>query len=261
MIVSFGAGVQSTALLVLAARGEIPHRTFVFANVGEHAEHPDTLDYYRRHHRPFAEANGIELVETWWTDRKGKRRDLYDDLVNGSDRSIPIPVRWSTGAFGHRQCTVRYKIEVVNRWMRARGATKETPATVGIGFSTDEIERARTPGVDPRHPERVVEYPLLDLGLSRADCYSVIAGAGLPTPGRSACWFCPYLPTAAWRETRSTRPDLWEKAIALEEMLTARSLALGRTEVFLHGTLPLHQAVDDQLMIPGFDCGAGGCDT
>ncbi len=260
MIVSFGAGVQSTALLVLAARGEIPHQTFVFSTVGDDAEHPDTLTYLREHHRPFAEAHGLDLVETCWVDRKGNNRDLYVDMME-TDNSIPIPVRLPNGAFGNRKCTHRYKIDVVNRWMRQNGATRKNPMRMAIGFSVDEIERAKSVGVDERAPYRSVEYPLLDLGIRRSDCLRIVAAAGLPQPPRSACWFCPFKSTEAWRETRRARPDLWAKAIELEQDLNRKRTSFRAERVFLHGTLPLDQAVDDQLLLPGFDCGAGGCDT
>ena len=60
-VVSYGGGVQSTALLVLAAQGLIPHRMFLFANVGDDSEHPATLHYVRAIAAPYAAAHGIEL--------------------------------------------------------------------------------------------------------------------------------------------------------------------------------------------------------
>jgi hypothetical protein len=38
-VVSYDGGVQSNALLVLAAQGRIDYRTFLFANVGDDSEH------------------------------------------------------------------------------------------------------------------------------------------------------------------------------------------------------------------------------
>lgn len=43
--ISYGGGVQSTALLVLAATGRIDFTTFLMSNVGDDSEHPDTLTY------------------------------------------------------------------------------------------------------------------------------------------------------------------------------------------------------------------------
>jgi integrase/recombinase XerD len=92
----------------------------------------------------------------------------------------PSPVQISTADF---------KVRVVAGELRRRGATVENPATVALGISVDEIERAK-PGIDPLAPYQRRVYPLLDLGLRRSDCQRIIAEAGLPVPGRSACWFC-----------------------------------------------------------------------
>ena len=43
--VSYGGGVQSTALLVLAAQRQIDYSIFLFANVGDDSENPATLRY------------------------------------------------------------------------------------------------------------------------------------------------------------------------------------------------------------------------
>jgi hypothetical protein len=60
-VVSYGGGVQSNALLVLAAQGRIDYRTFLFANVGDDSEHPATLRYVRGVAMPYAAAHGIAL--------------------------------------------------------------------------------------------------------------------------------------------------------------------------------------------------------
>ena len=46
-VVSYGGGVQSTALLVLAAQGRVDFRVFLMANTGDDSEHPATLRYVR----------------------------------------------------------------------------------------------------------------------------------------------------------------------------------------------------------------------
>lgn len=70
--VSYGGGVQSTALLVLAAQGRIDYPLFLFANVGADSEHPASLRYVREVAMPYAEAHGIELVELCRVPRKGR---------------------------------------------------------------------------------------------------------------------------------------------------------------------------------------------
>src|SRR5215472_10611803 len=61
-VVSWGGGVQSTAMLVLAAQNRIPFRTFLFSNVGDDSENPDTLTYYRDTALPYAKAAGLDLI-------------------------------------------------------------------------------------------------------------------------------------------------------------------------------------------------------
>ena len=267
--VSYGGGVQSTALLVLAAQGRIDFPLFLFANVGDDSEHPDSLCYVHDVAMPYAEAHGIELVELHRVPRKGRfkgeRETLWGRLMHPDSRSLPIPVRMSNGAPGTRSCTADFKIRVVGHELQARGATIEQPATVALGISVDEIERAK-PGVDERMPYQTRVYPLLDLGLHRGDCKKLIAAAGLPVPGKSACFFCPFHDAEAWRAQATHEPELFAKSVHLEDTLNARRGVLGKDPVYLtrHGR-PLIEVVTDQLALgtlPGMDsCDSGYCFT
>ena len=255
-VVSYGGGVQSTALLVLAGAGLIDFRTFLFANVGDHAEGPATLRYLAEHAAPYAAAHGIELVQLRWVDRWGHTRDLYDDVV-ANRRSIDIPVRMGSGGFGHRRCTDFYKIRVVARECRRRGATRDDPAVVALGISCDEVERAKV-GVPRQQPWTTRVNPLLDLGLDRAGCYEVIAKAGLPAPPKSACWFCPFSSGRRWQQLRLTNPPLFRKAEALDRLVNRRHQALTGTPAGLAAPdKPLREATAAR----GSSCDGGYCFT
>lgn len=255
--ISYGGGVQSTAMLVLAATGRIDARLAIFANVGEHAEHPDTLAYVRDVAAPYAAANGIELVER---NRGGKRPDLFDRLVAPDTAFLGIPIRMSsTGAPGRRTCTHDYKMVVIGRELKARGASAAAPADVLVGISTDEWMRANKRRAEPH--ERMV-YPLLELGLSRRDCTTVIGDAGLPVPPKSACWFCPFHGGAAWLNMRADDPAMFERAAELEDTLNAKRAKIGRDPVFLSSTLvPLRDAVPNMATLPDADEVDGECDS
>lgn len=146
--VSYGGGVQSTALLVLAAERRIDFPLFLMANVGDDSENPKTIDYVRDVAAPYAAENGIELhvldrvrrdgtVETLWqrlmNDRACKacgETGLIDGVVcekcegdgRVQSRSLPIPVRMSNGAPGTRSCTADFKIRVIGKWLKEHGA-------------------------------------------------------------------------------------------------------------------------------------------
>lgn len=108
--VSYGGGVQSTCLLVLAAQGEIDFRLFLFANVGDDSEHPSTLRYVREVAIPYAAEHGIELRELHRVPQRGVAKGhvetLWGRLTREGSRSLPIPVRMSNGAPGTRSCSV-----------------------------------------------------------------------------------------------------------------------------------------------------------
>lgn len=275
-VISYGGGVQSTAMLVLAVRGQLgpPVDAAVFANVGDDSEDPDTLRYFATQARPFAERHSFPLIEVWKTLRKGQRETLYERLTRPDSRSVPIPVRMSdTGAPGTRNCTEEWKVKVIGKWLLAKGATPEQPADVLIGFSLDEAHRMGDGRERRKKPSRAVlcqrkVYPLIDLRLRREDCMRIIREAGLPTPPKSSCYFCPYHKPSVWAEMRSARPALFYKSAELEALLQARRATLGRDPVyFTRFGRPLDVAIgpeiQDRLDIggPGETCDEGYCWT
>nr|WP_237283376.1 phosphoadenosine phosphosulfate reductase [Streptomyces alfalfae] len=258
-VISYGGGVQSTALLVLAARKEIDFRTFLFANVGDDSEHPATLAYVREIAIPYAARAGIEVHELKRRRRDGTTETLMQRLNRPDTRSIPIPVRMANGAPGRRNCTADFKIKVVGRWLREHGATADHPAAVGIGISLDEIHRANRRRSESHE---LIEYPLLDLGLRRDDCERIIAEAGLLVPPKSSCFFRPFRTVNAWRHQRRHEPELFAQSVRLEETINRRRAALGRDDVYLtrYG-IPLAQAIPDGSPWEDEAEGDGACDS
>lgn len=224
---SYGAGVQSTAMLVLAAQGYIAPGPFLFANVGEDSEHPASLRYLREVAFEYATSHGIEMHELHREPtrgrHKGERPSLLGAIMHPDSKSIPIPIRGENGAPGSRSCTADYKVRVVAKWLKDNWqASMDNPVEVAIGISTDEWQRANDKREEPH--ERVV-YPLLTLehrlagraGASRNDCKRIIADAGLPIPPKSSCFFCPFHKPSVFADQARTEPDLFEKSCQLEE--------------------------------------------
>lgn len=257
-VFSFGGGVQSTSVLVLAARGELDYETFTFANVGEDSEDPETLDYLYEVAMPFARRHGLDLIEL--------RRDgpTLLEHIHETD-SIPIPVRMPNGAPGRRNCTMHWKMRVVAKWTREHGATKATPATVGLGISLDEAWRMRT---DAYFDYQELDYPLVRHRLTRNDCRRIIHDADLPEPPKSSCWFCPFRTIGYWRNLRANRPDRFERAAELEQTLIERRREQGKDPVYLtRRAAPLHEAIEPQMGLFDEDaerleiCESGYCMT
>lgn len=221
---SYGGGWQSTALLVLAATGRYRSPLFLFSNVGDDSEHPGTLDYVRDIAIPYGAEHGIEVVELHRTLRDGTHETLKERIERPELRSIPFPARMpNTGAPGNRSCTYDFKIRVVSKEAKRRGATPDAPWTIGIGISTDEHMRASNRRAsDWEKPS----YPLLELDLNRADCAKIIVDSGLPVPPKSSCYFCPFHTPQTWAEMRRDEPELFAEAVELERKVIAKRRGL-----------------------------------
>lgn len=242
-------------MIVLAVQGKLdsllggPVDAALFSNVGDDSEEPATLTYVREVMQPWAAERGLPVHELGRVKRDGTPETLWGRLMKPDSRSLPIPVRMSNGAPGNRSCTVDFKIKVVGKWLKQHGASASNPATVCIGISTDEYQRANNKKAEPY--ERPF-YPLLHLGMSRGDCIETIRAAGLPVPPKSSCFFCPFHRPLMWAEMRRDSPELFAKAVELEDTLNERRVMLGRDPVWLtRFNKPLSQAISAaQEMLP-----------
>lgn len=262
-ILSYGGGVQSNALLVLAAQGVVYFDAVVFANVGADSENPDTLRYIEEVAKPYALLHGIRFVEVQKT-RFGEPDTLYQRVMRAQS-SVDLPVYMRGGAPAKRQCTTDFKIKVIDRWCRRQHWTHVEQC---LGISWDEWKRARDGhwhdhyGKQPLGYWKRRRYPLLERRLTRADCLRIVSEAGLPQPPKSSCFFCPYHRPAEWIELKRQKPDLFQQAVEMERHMNEVRANLGRDAVYLHRALvPLDQAVGDQLpMFPEWDtCDEGVC--
>lgn len=242
-VFSFGGGVQSMAVLVLSAQGKLPYTHFVLANVGDDSENPDTLEYVERIARPYAEAHGLHVIEVKRERKPDQAQTLLEDAWNDTG-NIPIPVYMSNAGPGSRNCTSKWKIAVIEKWMRNNaGATKQNRAPLGVGISVDESHRMRTD--DPeREPYLFKEYPLIDLMMTRRMCQDIITQAALPLAPKSSCWFCPYKRRAEWMKLRTEHPILWEKAVELEQRIVEKRKRAGKDAAYLTAyNAPLEQVI------------------
>lgn len=267
-VFSFGGGVQSTAVMVLQAQGKFwqPYDYFIFANVGADSENPGTLDYIERYTKPYAEKHGLKFIEVQKL-YKGKPGTLMSQ-INRPGRSVPIPARMSNGAPGNRSCTSDFKIHVVDRWIKQH---RYTHATVGLGISLDEFSRMRGESWHDRNGTKKLgfwkrrEHPLLDRRLNRNQCHTIITAAGLPTPPKSSCFFCPFHRPNEWIDMKRESPDLFNRAVEVETVINQKRGATKKDYVYLHSKcIPLTFAVGDQPLLPGLademeTCESGYC--
>jgi hypothetical protein len=59
-------------------------------------------------------------------------------------------------------------------------------------------------------------FPLLEKNLSRNDCLDYLKDNGLEVI-KSGCFMCPYQSGDEWLDIRDNFPDLWNRALTLED--------------------------------------------
>ncbi|MBI4494833.1 MAG: hypothetical protein HY690_18825 [Chloroflexi bacterium] len=87
------------------------------------------------------------------------------------------------------------------------------PVNQYLAIAWDEIERMKDSRVD--YVSNL--FPLVERRMTRAACVALIQDAGLPVPPKSSCYFCPFGSVDRWRWLHEHHPELYAKAMALEE--------------------------------------------
>ena len=73
------------------------------------------------------------------------------------------------------------------------------------------------------------QYPLIEWNWGRDECINAIIRAGLPLPGKSACFFCPSSKKQEILQLKKDYPELAERAIIMEKNAQLTSVkGLGR---------------------------------
>lgn len=254
-VLSLGAGVQSTTLLLMAADRLIePWEVAVFADTGGE---PAYVYEHLARLASYAEERGIPVV-------KVSQGSLLDDTLTKKSVSPPLWVKKADGkpgGPGFRGCTDRYKVRPIDKWLRQFAAVprgcKDVRVQLGIGISTDEATRQKDSGQAwIKHT-----YPLINLGFSRSDCRRWLDEKGWGETPKSACTYCPYHSGALWAEVKALDPQGWTEAVLFDRAVregTRQRDEEGAT-FFLHRDLvPLDQA-ELPAYVPGAADEGVGC--
>ena len=236
-VVSYGGGVQSTALVILAMRHQWPVDEIVHVDLLA-AESPSTREY-------------VEYFRNWLRDEYGREitvieRDLYGDMLKHPEFT-PVPWHGKRQKFMlRRQCTREYKVAPIQRYL-----TQKYPQgliKLMLGISADEWTRMR----QSSHSRIDHVYPLVDGMISRRHCLEIIRDVGLDLPAKSSCWFCPYRSTGSQWALIRQYPHLAEMATNLEDRINTARVERGKPEIAVVRTWDVDQK--------SF-CEEGFCDT
>ena len=151
-----------------------------------------------------------------YVDRYGNRLSLETECL----RSHTLP----SIAYGHKRCSQKHKIAPQEKFCNHYAPCREVwqrgeKVNRYIGYDAGEVKRyehsRKYNEADKKYHNR---YPLIEeWGWNRDDCIREIKAAGLPQPGKSSCFFCPSMRAEEIIHLRDHHPDLFRRAIALED--------------------------------------------
>lgn len=243
---SFGAGVQSTALLAMSNNGDCKRADVaIFADTQDEPQWVyDTLEWAKKWSKiPIEIATAGRLSEGWG---QGWKRFC----------SIPAYSGNGTGLL-RRQCTREYKIDPIQKKVRElmgykKGQRIKEKAVCMIGISVDEAQRMKP------SRERWIEntWPLIDAGMRREDCHIYLTERNLPTPKKSSCIYCPFHSDAAWKDLKQNHPKEWERIIDADKRIRRMGMKV-EEDMYLHRSCKPIDEVDfneDQMDFFGNEC-------
>lgn len=214
-VISLGAGVQSSVMALMAARGEItpmPTAAIFADTMAEPASVYLWLDWLEKQ-LPYPV---LRVSKGNLTEMALKIREKKDGTGRWAKSVIPAYVKNPNGTRGiiQRQCTYDYKVVPLTRTalklMKQHG---KKSVVQWIGISLDEAHRMK-PSRDARIQNR---WPLIDAGMKRYQCLQWMEKRNLPKPPRSACVYCPYHSDAEWRRLKNEEPDAFAAAVKFDE--------------------------------------------
>jgi hypothetical protein len=258
VVLSLGAGVQSSTILLLSCKGLLPRIDLaIFADTGwERIATYQHLNWLETE----AKAHGIPVIRV-------SNGDIRNPSTDRLKRFVTMPfygVNGNEKSMLRRQCTSEFKIVPIRRKIRELfDIPDHNPLGIGVelwlGISTDEEKRVKGYfGVKYAEPN----FPLIKiLPMSRADCLLWLK-QNYPEhiPVKSACVGCPFHDNNEWRDIQRS-PDEWKQAVEFDKTIRYKGYNPKiKSTLYLHSKrIPLDE-IDlrteiekGQLLFPAFE--------
>jgi len=187
------SGGKDSSALAIYLRDRVPDMEYFFCDTG--AELPETYEYLHR----------LEVVLGKPVNRLNSNRgfDHWFEVYRGA---LPSPqMRW---------CTRQMKIQPLEDWLG------DDPAVSYVAIRADEQNRK---GYVPTKPNITAVFPFIEEGIDYEGVLRILEEAGIGLPEyyewrtRSGCYFCFFQRKAEWVGLADRHPDLYERAVAIEQ--------------------------------------------
>ena len=241
LVVAYGGGVDSSAMLILMARRGIRPDLILMADTG--GEKPQTYEYVNTTFRDWLRA--VQFPPVVWVRRGKGKKVPYMTLEGQCLYHGTLP---SIAFRRNKTCSIKWKREPQDRyvvsWPPATRCWEQGKRVLkAIGFDAGPSDGRRikdsttcgecghkwTPERGgllqlecPVCQEKVEElydywYPLAEWGYDREACKEVIRSEGLAVPIKSACFFCPSAKKHEIQWLSENHPDLLRRSLQMEE--------------------------------------------
>jgi hypothetical protein len=191
-ICGISGGKDSSALAVYM-RDKVPEMEYFFCDTG--AELPETYEFLTRLEvvlgKPIARLNAARGFDHWFEVFRG---------------TLPSPqMRW---------CTRNIKIKPIEEWIG------DDQAVTYVAIRADESNRK---GYISSKSNIQARFPFVEDGINHDGVLKILDDAGIGLPAyyewrtRSGCYFCFYQRKAEWIGLADRHPDLFERAVAIEQ--------------------------------------------
>ena len=190
------SGGNDSSALAIYMRDKVQDMDYFFCDTG--AELPETYAYLTK----------LEVVLGKKINRLNSTRgfDHYFEVFRGT---LPSPqMRW---------CTTHLKIKPLEDWL---GDKDDVVSYVAI--RADESNRK---GYVSTKPNIKTVFPFIDDDIDHAGVIRILEDAGINLPDyykwrtRSGCYFCFFQRKAEWIGLADNHPDLFERAVAIENKI------------------------------------------
>ena len=228
--ISWGGGVQSTAMAVMSAFGDLPQvDAVIMADTGwERTKTIEVVKFYKK----WLNDNGIRVHIT---SAKNKI------MVDGKQEHTHMPLWTIGGGPLRRQCTREYKLVPIKHCIRRiMGFDVSLPphpkpgaCSVWLGISWDEMERMKA----SKTQYMKNRWPLLEKRLTRTDCKDYLNSHNLPVPVKSSCVGCPYRDASTWIEIMHEDNGDYYEAVQYDKQIRNIALAgVSSNQLFVYRT-------------------------
>lgn len=221
LIVCYGVGRDSTALMVGLWRRGIRPDLILFADVG--AERQSSYDYLPIINEWLRSIGFPEVTIVRYQPKDFKHWPPYHTI----EENILTNCALASIAYGFHKCSAKWKIApqqtFLKQWQPARdcwAAGGKVRKAIGFDAGPRELKRSRgcsTYAVQEEETERFdLWFPLQEWGWDLAECIHQITLAGLPVPSKSSCYFCTAMKPREVDELAQYEPEKLKRIVVLE---------------------------------------------